>query len=74
MHLVEKIKPGMTRSRVEEWFKQKDGGLQGQTVTRYYEELEVMIEVPYDLTGGAWSKENRVNGPVKVYRSLPHGD
>lgn len=71
---VAQITPGMTRAQVESWFKEKDGGLQGVSVTRYYEPPEVMIEVPFDQTGGDWSQENRVNGPIKVYRSLPHVD
>ena len=69
-----KIMPGMTRSQVEVWFKTKDGGLQGPSITRYYEDPGVMIDVPYDQTGGNWSKDNRVNGPVKVYADFFHMD
>ena len=72
--LVAKITPGMTRTQVETWLKEKDGGLQGVSVTRYYEQPEVMIEVPFDQTGGDWSQKNRVNGSIKVYRSLQHFD
>ena len=69
-----KIMPGMTRSQVEVWFKTKDGGVQGTSITRYYEDPGVMIDVPYDQTGGNWSKDNRVNGPVKVYADFYHTD
>ena len=66
---VAQIRIGMTRSKVEKIFKQRDGGINGSSSTRYYEGAEVMVEVPYDRTGGAWSPQNRVNGPVIVYRS-----
>lgn len=71
---VERLKPGTSRAVVERIFTTKDGGLQGPSLTRYYMEPEVMIDVPYDKTGGNWSGENRVNGPVRVYRSMMHLD
>ena len=72
--LAQSIKIGMTRSEVEKIFSHEDGGLNGDSSTRYYEDPEVMIEVPYDQTGGAWSPQNHVNGEVRVYRSYPHYD
>jgi hypothetical protein len=53
---------------------QEDGGLSGPSSTRYYFGSEVMVEVPYDQTGGAWKQQNKMNGPIKVYRSLKHVD
>lgn len=64
-----RIKVGMTRAEVEQIFKTPDGGLQGTAGFRYYEDPEVMIEVPYDQTGGPWSNQKRVIGPVRIYRS-----
>ena len=29
---------------------------------------------PHDQIGGAWKPQNKVNGPIKVYRSLMHMD
>jgi len=65
---------GMTRADVEQLFHEQDGGLQGATNTRYYEEPEVMIEVPFDQTGGNWSPGNRIVGPPKIYRNPRHID
>ncbi len=72
--LVSRIKVGMKRSEVEAIFRHKDGGIQHTSLTLYYEDPEVMVEVPFESTGGDWSRENRVNGSVRVYRSLPHLD
>lgn len=71
---VKRISLGMKRSEVEVLFPEKDGGIQGPSVSRYYEHPEVMIEIPFDRTGGNWSKNNRVTGPPKIYRSLRHID
>ena len=68
------VKIGMTRAEVELLFREHDGGIQGPTVSRYYEHPEVMIEIPFDQTAGNWSKANRVTGPPKVYRSRMHID
>jgi hypothetical protein len=67
-----KIKVGMTRAEVQMIFTRQDGGLSG-AASRYYEDPEVKIEVPYDQTGGAWKPENKVTGPVRVYRERFHG-
>lgn len=47
-----------------------NGGLQGPNATTYYEDPEVLIEVTYDQTGGAFRPENRVLQPPRVYRGL----
>ena len=72
--LAATILPGMSRADVERIFPNEDGGLQGGSTTRYYEEPEIMVEVPYDETGGAWSKSNHVTGVVRVYRDRQHID
>lgn len=69
--LAAQITAGTTRAQVEAWFKQRDGGLQDASVTRYYEQPGVVIEVPFNHTGGNWSRENQVDGPIKVYQSPP---
>ena len=43
---------GMSRAEVETLFVQWDGGTQSPTLTRYYEEPQVLVDVPYDSTGG----------------------
>jgi len=68
------VSVGMKRAEVELLFREKDGGLQGPSVSRYYEHPEVMIEIPFDQTGGNWNENNRVTGPPKIYRSLQHAD
>jgi hypothetical protein len=72
--LVSRIKQGTTRADMMKMFPQEDGGLSGPSSTRYYFGSEVMVEVPYDQTGGAWKPQNKMNGPIKVYRSLKHVD
>lgn len=72
--LVSRIKQGTTRADMRKMFPQEDGGLSGPGSTRYYFGSEVMVEAPYDQTGGAWKPQNKVNGPIKVYRSLMHMD
>src|SRR6266513_4794024 len=67
--LVEKIQPGLTRAGVETWLKEQDGGPQGIDSTRYYIQPDIIVEVPYDQTGGTWTSENRVSAPVRVIRS-----
>jgi hypothetical protein len=49
-------------------------GFQDRSSTQYFFGSEVMVEAPYDQTGGAWKPQNKVNGPIKVYRSLKHVD
>lgn len=71
---AEQIRAGTTRAEVEKIFTRRDGGLQGWSRTRYYAGEEVMVEVPYDRTGGAWQPTNRVTGAPKVYQSMMHTD
>jgi hypothetical protein len=68
------IPVGTTRAQVEKVFTRPDGGLSGPSASRYFMGDEVMVEVPYDQTGGAWKPTNRVNGPIKVYRDDMHSD
>ena len=62
------ITNGMTRAEVEKILPAEDGGIQTPDIMRYYEGWEVMVDVPYDQAGGPWKPENRVNGPVHIYR------
>jgi hypothetical protein len=71
--LADEIMIGTRRSDVEKVFPLQDGGIAGSS-TRYYTGSEVMVEVPFDQTGGARSPENRVAGPLRVYRSRMHTD
>lgn len=68
--LVATIRPGTTRADIEKVFPQEDGGASGPDNTRYYLGSEVMVNVPYDQTGGNWKPQNKVRGPLKVYRSM----
>ena len=68
------ITNGMTRGEVEKILPNQDGGLQGPSTMRYYEGWEVMVEVPFDQTGGPWKPENHVNGTVRIYRGFPASD
>lgn len=70
--IAAQVEPGTPRSEIEKLFPQQDAGLSVSTSARYYREPEVMIEVPYDLNGGAWKPTNRVNGPLRVYRDGYH--
>jgi hypothetical protein len=72
--LVSKIKQGTTRADIEKMFPQEDGGFMVSGSTRYYLGSEVMVEMSYDQTGGAWAQQNKLNGPIMVYRSLMHMD
>jgi len=66
--LAEAVIPGMTRAHVEKLFPEADGGALSSDWGRYYFGSEVMIEVPYDTSGGPFQPENRVRGPLRVYR------
>ncbi len=68
------IRVGTRRSDVEKVFPLQDGGFSGPSSTRYYAGSEVMVEAPFDQTGGARSPANRVTGPLSVYRSRMHLD
>ena len=68
------VTPGMTRADVEKIFPQPDGGLVSSGQGRYYFGSEVMVNVPFDANGGPFQPENRVNGPLRVYRDSMHYD
>lgn len=68
------IRVGTRRADVEKVFPIQDGGISGPSSTRYYAGSEVMVEAPFDQTGGRWSPENRVTGPLSLYRSRMHFD
>ncbi|HEY3268758.1 MAG TPA: hypothetical protein VGM37_17715 [Armatimonadota bacterium] len=68
------IRPGTTRADLEKVFPQRDGGLSGPNSTRYYAGAEVMVEAPFDTTGGAVKPTNRVSGSIKVTKSGMHID
>jgi len=72
--LAKAISPGTTRAEIEKVFPQSDGGAFGSDRGRYYFGSEVMIDVPFDTTGGAFQPGNRVTGPLRVYRSMMHLD
>jgi len=60
------IQPGMTRAEVEVLLKDRDGGPQSISSTRYYKAPDLIIEVPYDQTGGTWTPTNRVCGNINI--------
>jgi hypothetical protein len=72
--LAASVRMDTFREDIEKIFPQEDGGISGPESTRYYLGSEVMVEVPFDQTGGAWSQENKVNGPPRVYSSRMHLD
>ncbi len=72
--LAAAVRIGTIRRDIEKIFPREDGGMSGPGSTRYYLGSEVMVEVPFDQNGGAWKPNNKVNGPLKVYRSRPHAD
>ena len=65
---------GMKRSEVEVLFPRKDGGIQVAPITRYYEDPEFKIEIPFDETGGWGSEIYRVTGQPKIYRGRRTAD
>ena len=71
---AEQVTLGMARSKVELLFLEKDGGAQTLLRSRYYEHPEVMIEIPFDRTGGNGNANNRVTGLPMIYRSHRHID
>ena len=72
--LAEAVTPGTTRAQVEKIFPQSDGGAVGSDRGRYYFGSEVMIDVPYDTNGGPFAPDNKVAGPLRVYRDMMHLD
>jgi hypothetical protein len=69
------IRLGTRRADVEKVFPVQDGGLYSKSSSsRYYAGSEVMVAAPFDQNGGAWGAENRVAGPLRVYRSRMYLD
>jgi hypothetical protein len=67
--LAAAIRPGVTRADIEKVLPVQDGGVSGPGSTRYYFGSYVMVEVPFDQTGGSWKPQNRVSGTPRVYRA-----
>jgi len=72
--LARGITVGTRRADVEKVFSLRDGGLSVPSSQRYYAGSNVMVEVSFDEAGGRWSAENRVTGPLRVYRGSMHFD
>lgn len=72
--LVKKIKIGQKRASVEKIFSTRDGGLQESTLTHYFVQPNIMIEISFDSTGGPWNPENKVIGAIHVYNDNLHFD
>ena len=68
------IKLGTPRSLVIRLFPTQQGGLMSSDLTSYYAGDGVVVDVPYDERGGVWKGENRVSGPLRVYRGSFHVD
>ncbi len=74
--IVSKIKISTTRQEIEKIFLKQDSGLKSLSNVRYYEDPEVMIEIPYDDNKGVGSGYNKVykekrpaKGKTLVFRS-----
>ena len=72
--LADAIRMGTRRADVEKVFPVRDGGLSARSSSRYYAGSEVKVEVPFDQEGGARTADNRVTGPLSVYRGRMHID
>jgi hypothetical protein len=59
---------GTQRNQVEDFFKTKDGGLSTVSKTRYFEMPGILVDVPYDDSGGQYSSKNRVNGVIRIHK------
>ncbi len=66
------VNRGTTRAAIEKLYPHSDAGLMSYDLSRYYLGYGIMVDVPIDEHGGAGSKRNRVNGPLRVYLSPPH--
>lgn len=55
--------PGLPKSCVENWFTERDGGLEIAHAVRYYVDPDVKVLVPYDQS----LPEPRIKGPVRIY-------
>lgn len=72
--LIKKIKIGQERGDIEKIYGTRDGGLQESTLTRYFVQPNIMIEVSFDSTGGPWSPENKVIDVIHVHNENLHID
>jgi len=72
--LIAGIKQGTTRADFEKIFRQQDGGAMGPHDIRYYFGNQVMIHVPFDVTGGNFSPDNRIDGEITIGRDMMHYD
>ena len=66
------VERGTSRAAIEKLYPNHDGGLMSYELSRYYLGNNIMVDVPFDQHGGEGSKQNRVNGPLRVYLSPPH--
>ena len=73
-NLIKKIKIGQERGDIEKIYGTRDGGLQESTLTRYFVQPNIMIEVSFDSTGGPWSPENKVIDVIHVHNENLHID
>lgn len=64
---VERIVVGMTRKDVEKWFNEIDNWDLKKSTTSYYEHPNIIIEIPFDQTGGFLSRKNIVTGEPTIY-------
>jgi hypothetical protein len=55
--------PGLSKTCVENWLTDRDGGLEIAHAVRYYVDPEVKVLVPYDQS----LPEPHIKGPVKIY-------
>jgi hypothetical protein len=55
--------PGLSKTCVENWLAERDGGLEIAHAVRYYVDPDVKVLVPYDQT----VPEPRIKSPVKIY-------
>lgn len=68
------IKIGMKRAEVEKHLPTRDGGLQESTLTRYVATPRMIVEIPFDSTGGPWSPDNRVLSEIRLSHQEIHLD
>lgn len=66
------VRTGTSRAAIEKLYPHHDAGLNSYDLSRYYLGNGIMVDVPFDEYGGAGGKQNRVNGPLRVYLSPPH--
>ena len=71
------IQPGMTRSQVREAMKDFVPAAEGSlkmhpyNLDEYYLHPDIVLLIPFDEPNGAYSQENKVNGPVIIEKEVP---